>query len=265
MHDFEVDGSTINEYEKKTTAARRLISVLETALATANQNMQAREVWAVVFGIKPDDGIGICRQLVVLADLVREVERQIKIVLETDHDTYLAGFDQVLVGLSPLNLSHNSITAINQYITPERIARLQFCDLALMGSYGEDSIGLDELAVIDQAAKELFEMVRASVVNVRLRTILLDAIERVRRSIAMYQIHGAKGLRESLQTLVGVAVLERDGLKQTEAATPDLLDKYGKLVYTLDKATGLALKTTELVHKAAPLFDMLTHAVKGMG
>lgn len=226
---------------KKTTAARRLIAVLETARATGNPNMQAREIWALVFGLNQDDGIGICRQLVVLADLVKEIELQIKSVLETDHDTYLAGFDHLLVGLSPLNLSQNRSTAIEQYFTPERIARLQFCDLALMSTYGEESIGPDDLGVIDQAAKELFDMVRASDMNARLRTVLLDAIERVRRSIAMYQIHGAKGIRESLQILVGVAVLERDALKQTTVAAPDLLDRYGKLVFALDNRAKLAL------------------------
>ncbi len=251
---------------KKTTAARRLIAVLETAKVTGASNTSAREIWALVFGLNLDDGIGICRQLVVLADLVKEVERQIDSALHADdHATYLEGFDQLLVGLSPLTLTHSRATAIEQYFTPERIARLQFCDLALMSKYGEESIGLDDLGLIDQAAKDLFDTVMAANMNSRLRMVLLDAIERVRRSIAMYQIYGAKGIRESLQTLVGVAVLERDALKQTTVEAPDLLDKYGKLVYALDKATGLALKTTELAHKAAPLFDMLTHVAKSFG
>lgn len=250
---------------KKITAARRLIAVLETAKVTGTPHLSAREIWALVFGLNQDDGIGICRQLVGLADLVNEVERQINTALDADHATYLEGFDQLLVAFSPINLTNSRAVAIDQYFTPERLTRLQFCDLALISKYGEESIGPDDLSVIDQAAKELFEMVRAADMNSRLRTVLLDAIERVRRSISMYQIHGTKGIRESLQTLVGVAVLERDALKQTTVETPDLLDRYGKLVYALDKATGLALKTTELAHKAAPLFDMLTHVAKSFG
>lgn len=250
---------------RKTTAARRLITVLEKALATGTSDTSAQEVWATVFEVDRNDGVAICRQLVVLADLLADIEQQVKGVQTTAHETYLEGLDQIRVGFSPFNLSQQRRTAIEQYITRERMARLQFCDLALMGVHGEDAISLDDLGLIDQAAKQLFDMVRESVTDTRLRTVLLEALERVRRSIAMYQIHGAKGLRESLQSLVGVAVLERDGLTATQANSPDLLDQYGKLVVRLDKATTVALKTQELIHKAAPLFEMLTRAVTSIG
>src|SRR5690606_1699440 len=107
----------------------------------------------------------------------------------------------------------------------------------------------EDLAEIIAKTEALFEAVFNSSLPDVLRLSLLEEVERLRSSISMYRIKGAKGLKESLQGTIGAVVANQEELKDAAGQNPDVLQRLGELIDKLDSFTARALKLKKMVTK----------------
>ncbi len=88
---------------------------------------------------------------------------------------------------------------------------------------------------------------------------MLDLLESMRRAIAEYQIRGASGLRDAVQTVVGRLVVAWDSKEATakDAEAHALVSKFWGIFSKLDKAASVVLKYTPVLDKVPKLHQYL--------
>ncbi len=229
----------------ETNPASRLHTLL-TALLQGDPKERVLDAWARVLDVSERQDIEVSRRLVLLNDLLDDAEQSIKLNPALNHKIYLSCFPQVRTVFSPLHIQTSREGVIVPHLTPEVMARLEFCAEALQQGWSEVEIAPDDLQAISNDLNALVESVAASTIDVRLRKALLEALEGVRLSISLYRIYGAKGLKKNLQGLFGLVFTERTELKKEAEANAGVIDRLGKLMDKIDSAAAKALK----IHKA---------------
>lgn len=225
--------------------ASRLQMLLSTLLK-GDPKERVLDAWARVLEVSERLDIEVPRRLVLLNDLLDDAEQMIKLNKTLNHNIYLSCFPQIRTVFSPLHIQTSREGLILPHLTPEVMARLEFCVEALQQEWSEVEITQDELQDISNDLNELVEAVAASSIDVQLRKVLLEALEGVRLSISLYRIYGAKGLKKDLQGLFGLIYTERAALKKEAEGNADVIDRLGKLMDKIDSASSKALK----LHKA---------------
>ena len=225
--------------------ASRLHTLL-SALLAGDPKERVLDAWARVLEVSERLDVEVPRRLILLNDLLDDTEQSIKLNSSLNHNIYLSCFPQIRTVFSPLNIQSKREGVILPHLTPEVMARLEFCAEALQQGWSEVEVTKDDLQAISNDLNALFDSIAASNVDVRLRKALLEALEGVRLSISFYRIYGAKGLKKNLQGLFGFVFTERDVLKKEAEKNTDVIDRLGNLMDKIDSATAKALK----VHKA---------------
>lgn len=225
--------------------AGRLHKILSDAKRRKDQD-KVRAVWASVLDIEQDEVV-ITKAVVELYSLSNEIQSLIR-MNKLNHELYLKSFNQINRAFFPLNLGTNW-SSVKQHLTDEALTRLQFCAEELSTFYTEDTLSDEDLAEIITKTEALFEAVFNSSLPDVLRLSLLEEVERLRSSISMYRIKGAKGLKESLQGTIGAVVANQEELKEAAGQNPDVLQRLGELIDKLDSFTARALKLKKMVTK----------------
>lgn len=221
--------------------AGRLLSVLLLTVG-GDQGTRMLEVWGKVFNIHPLSDVEVARGLIALWECVEEVTRLIHSNPEIRHERYLGWTPSVQNAISTSHLQATRAQIITPNITPETLTRLEFCDEELRRFYSEEAISKENLDEIIGIVNDLFAMVDEKVIDGTLRVVLLEGIEKVRIAISLYQIHGAKGLKSGLQTLLGIVFTEQDAVKKEKETNADVISRLGTLLDKLDSFTANALK-----------------------
>jgi len=239
--------------------ASRLHALLKQ-LISGDPKKQMLEAWADVLEVKEKKDIEVARRLVMLNEMLDETERAIKLNPKLNHSVYLSCFPQIRTVFSPMHLHSSRENLAIPHLTPEVLARLEFCAEALRDDWSELDLTPDELQAISADLNELIEQVAASSISPMLRKSLLEVLETARVAISLYRVYGAKGLRKNLQSLFGFVYTERSALKKEAEANPDVLAKLGKWIDRIDSLSSKALK----VHKALskPIQFLLELATK---
>lgn len=227
--------------------AGRLHSILRTA-ANGDPKTRVLDVWANVFGISESDDLIVTRHLLALNETVDEVERLIRANPSLNHAKYLAGFSEVRVALRPIYLQSNR-GIISNNVTSEVLTRLEFCDEELYRYYSEEVLSQEDLADISEATNVLFELVASTVHDATLRIVLLEGLEKIRIALSLYRIHGAKGLKTSLQNLLGLVFTEQAAIKIEKVKSADVIAKLGALLEKLDSFSAKALRVHKVLTK----------------
>jgi hypothetical protein len=110
---------------------------------------------------------------------------------------------------------------------------------------GEQVITDQELADIRTAVDDLSEQILASSLDQTLRTLLLDQLEALRRSIGEYRIRGAKGLEKTVEEIIGTVM--RNAQKIRSASDRGVVERFVALVDRFDRLASVALKVQQLV------------------
>ncbi|WP_280551642.1 hypothetical protein [Halomonas sp. 25-S5] len=226
--------------------AGRLHKILSHAKNQKDQD-KVRAVWATVLDIEQDE-VTVTKAVVELYSLSNEIQSLIKMNNQLNHELYLKSFNQINRAFFPLNLGA-SWNSVKTHLTDEALTRLQFCAEQLSTFYTEDTLSEEDLAEIVKKTEALFEAVFNSSLPDVLRLSLLEEVERLRNSISMYRIKGAKGLKEALQGTVGAVLANQDELKDAAAQNPEVLRRLGELIDKLDSFTARALKLKRMVTK----------------
>jgi hypothetical protein len=248
--------------KNQSNPAGRLHNILQSAVG-GDPNLRLLEVWTGVFGIAEPDDIIVTRNLLALNDTVGEVERLIKINPNLNHSRYLAGFPNIRAAIRPIYLQSTRQGVISNNLTTEVLARLEFCDEELQRYFSEESISQEDLSAITESTAKLFELIAASVQDATLRVVLLEGLEKVQIALSLYKIHGAKGLKSSLQNLLGIVFTEQTAIKEEKEKNADVIAKLGSLLDKLDSFSAKALKIHKVLTK--PVRSFLSWIAKDTG
>lgn len=192
-------------------SAFRLLAILQAALCYP-ENKSTQEVWSETFHLQSTDTAGIFRSLAALIENTDEIEKLIKLIPDTNYDLYIECLPPIRRGVSYPHIG-NPWQSVRAFFAPENLRGLQFCADLLARHYPEASIPKTDLDQISKLADELFSEVHSSTIDPKLRFILLNLLETIRRCIAEYQIRGAKGMRQTV-------VVALDTLAQTIRKKP---------------------------------------------
>lgn len=225
----------------ETNPAGRLYKILAT-VKTKPDSSKVLQVWAEVIGCETNE-VEVTRAVVDLYTLSQEVQSLIKMNDSINELLYLKSFTQLDRAFFPLNLQSNIQNVKNQ-LTEEALTRLQFCAEELTKTYSEDTIDESALDEIINLANTLYEQIRASELSDNLKLALLEELEKIKRSIVIYSIKGAKGLKESLQSLLGMSIANHDQLKEVEDKV--LLQQVGSLIEKIEAISSAALKVKSI-------------------
>jgi hypothetical protein len=231
--------------QQESNPASRLHALLSQVL-TGDRQVSMLDVWAHVLGVIDRKDVEVARRLVILNEMLDDAETTIKLNPKLNHSVYVSCFPQIRTVFSPLHLQATRESLAIPHLTPEVMARLEFCSEALRENLSELDLTPDELQEISLELNELIESVAASGIAAPLRKALLEALESARIAISLYRTYGAKGLRKNLQSLFGFVYTERTALKKESTANPDVLERLGKWIDKIDSVSSKALK----VHKA---------------
>jgi hypothetical protein len=231
----------------KNNPAGRLYDLLSKASARPG-NQHARVVWATVLNADPKNDSEITRKVIALYQLSEEVQSIIRVVEDVNTDLYLSAFPQVEKAFFPLNLG-TSWNSYQQHLDKGVMTSLQFCAELLSNRYVEEKISGEELEKITEMINELFQAIADSSLNGALRMTLLEEVERLRTALAMYQIKGAKGLKQSLQATIGMVVANQEELSDAAQSHSDVIDRLGQLIDKIDMFTSKALKVKKALTK----------------
>ena len=228
-----------------TNPAGRLHSILSKAKSRPDGH-KVRDVWAYAFDCDSKDDADISSRVVETYNLYKEVTKLIQMLPNINHQLYLHSLPSIERAFFPLQLNTNwqpHKTQLNDNV----MTRLQFCAEELSKNYSEESIKQTDLESIRKAADDLFDEVLASNLDQTLRLAILEELERIRSSISMYQIKGAKGVKEALQATLGAIIANHEDFAEERKKNGEVIEKLGLLVDKLDSFSARALKLKKLV------------------
>lgn len=224
--------------------AGRLHKILSLAKRQPD-NHKVKDVWSKVLGVDEND-IAVTKSVIELYSLSQEIQSLIKMNENLNHELYLSSFHRIDRAFFPLNLG-SSWQGVKNQLTEEALTRLQFCAQELSGFYSEESLSEEDLADIIKKTDELYESLYSSTLPSVLRLTLLEEVQRIRNAISLYQIKGAKGLKEALQGAIGAVVSNQEELKNVKGENDDVIKKLGNLLDKMDSFTSKALKVQKII------------------
>ncbi len=224
--------------------AGRFYDILNQAKAKKGE-LKVRQVWALVLDEDENDDSAITKKVIEVYQLGEQVKDLIKMNDGANTELYLSSFPQVERAIFPLNLNV-TWSGQKQQLNDGVMTRLQFCSDLLSSTYKEETLAKEDLEVVTKLIEELFDSILSSSLEPTMRIILLEEVERLRSALSMYKINGAKGLKQSLQSTIGMVVANQEQLSDVAKTDSNVIERLGKLIDKVDSFTAKALK----IHKA---------------
>lgn len=238
----------------KNNPAGRLHTILVDALRK-NEKDQTRKVWANVFGIEEANETEIIRSLLSLQELVEEVHSLIENNSQLNSDLFLKSFPNLRRAVSAQNLT-NPWSSYKAGLNPETMTRLEFCTEVLSGEYGELSITADELEELKKLLSAMVEFAEQSTIPDELKVFVLVQLEQLRRGIFDFKIHGARGIRAAMESVIGTTITQTEKYQEIKETNPDVLARLGQLLDRMDGMMSKALKVKRALANAAKLLGL---------
>lgn len=224
--------------------AGRYYEILRKAKSKGD-GLTIRQMWAQVLEEEESNDSAITRKVIEVYHLGEEIKNLIGMNKDVNKKLYLSSFPQIEKAIFPLQLDA-PWRSQKQNLSDGVMTRLQFCSELLSSTYNEEQLQGEDLVQVTKLIDELFNTVLSSSLDGGIRITLLEEIERLRMALSMYKINGAKGLKQSLQSTIGMVVANQEELSNLATSEPDVVERLGKLVDKVDAFTAKALK----VHKA---------------
>lgn len=227
--------------------AGRFYEILREAQSKADE-LRVRAVWGQVFSEDANNDLAITKKVIELFQLGEEVKVLVGMSDGINTELYLSSFPTIRRAIFPLNLN-NPWRSQKHLLNDAVMTRLEFCIELLASTYTEEKLEKEDLANVIKLIEELFDSVIHSSLDGGLRLTLLEEIERLRAALSMYKITGAKGLKQSLQSTIGMVVANQTDLSNASRSNADVIDRLGKLIDIIDTFTSKALKVKKVLTK----------------
>lgn len=240
----------MDEMVNHNNQAGRLHTLL--TLATHQQDGIATfHAWANVFDIDPQKKTEVFKMIILLQKTSDDVKNKITNMEGINSKLLLSQHTNIetVVNASNLDVAWSSY---KQYLNLAVMLNLAHCAEAL-SKYDEKQIDKNELASLDSEILELFNRVINGSLDPTLKSILLDLLEIMRRSIAEYKIRGANGIREELAYFIG-KVVQNENLIKANSASEEVISLW-KIFSRADNLTTVALN---VIHIGQRIIQLLT-------
>ena len=240
--------------EVKNNPAGRLYDILREA-KKQQASQQTRKVFADLFDVDATDTNQI---LLIWADLIKlssEAKKALTNIENIDHSIYLKPFTKLENVLSSINLNQKWENYSNN-IDENTMYGLQFCSDTLGRSIGQTSIENEKINEIQKEIEELSEKIIKKNIPPKLKDLILNNLENIRRALIVYRINGIDGLEREFERTIGSLVLHHSEINNIEAEEQDknpVTDVF-ELMEKIHKVISIAKSTKEL---AAPIFALL--------
>lgn len=254
-------GVTLREVdtlEVKNNPAGRLHDLLRVAQVQP-ATLQARNAWAVVFGVEVGDTAALLQMLADLICLVSETKKSIERIEDVDHNIYLKPFKKIEEFLTQVNLDARWEKWKNQLDEPT-LYGLQFAADKLSRVSGCTSITEDE---IDEIRKELEEFVTSilqSDLPQGLKALLLGNLESIRRALLAYRVRGVEGIEGELERAIGSLVLHKEEIppEGDKSLARTFWERFFTFVDRINKAVTLTCTANQI---AGPVVQTISHII----
>ncbi len=180
--------------------AGRLLIVINGLRNQKNRRMH--DAWGEALKVDPNEISKLIERVSFVSKLVDETEFRIKSLEDLNHELYLRWVPLVRKIFISLNLDTN-LTSINQTLSPEALAGLEFCDDVLSQRCPEKMVDPEKLTELTNEVQQLMDDVLKSDLPDDLREFILDKLDLLLRALEMYQFTGIKPLSDALDGVIG--------------------------------------------------------------
>lgn len=236
-----------------TNPARRLHALLESGRSggVSAQNIGMMDGLSRMFALANSNESEIYTKLATFLRLLGTVERRCNAASDKKANQFLYAIGSVQKAFKSFNpgAPWNSV-----------MSNISQSDMALLYLAADYFDGLNEEALIDgQTLKEINDVATALIEEIssgnldeRLKVIILDQLDAIRRAVEDYKIRGAEGLKKALAESSGMVILEWGIFAKNEGNTSvkkfwDILTKINTAVRAAELAYYLGGNMAEAI------------------
>lgn len=235
----------------RSNPASRLLTILSRFFVAGQSNPGTNSAVLWIQAIGPN--LSLIEAIAEVNRLVQDVAARIEAdpgILKKDR--YLAWRQPLVDAFSPVCLARTAGETLGAFDPNGRIAHtLEFVSEALSRSFGEEDLNDTDKQEVSDAAEELRNAVLDEIDDPLLRTSLLELVEGIRRSIALFEIRGPQGLRDAVDQLIAILTIHR---KQMTSRREQIVRTL-KSIYRVLTVTTKVVRTLGLLPMAFDLLD----------
>ncbi len=216
-----------------------------------NPSTAGRQVIASYFSINQGENEEVYSKFSKFYTLISESERKIKSIEDPYRDKVLLCFIPIKNHLKSLHIDSPWQTQLNG-ISESDLGLLEIGADLLDTYFQETEIQETKLKALVEEVNSLDSEIIDSDVDPKVKGIITDLTEGIRRSISDYKLSGVEGLKKILAESFGRLSLDHEIVK-TESEKPsvmkfwDILSKINTMISSADTTYKISTKTLELL------------------
>lgn len=222
----------------------RLYKILLEVQKYPDNNIPLGRALADILGMNQRDEEEVIQAYLNLLRLFKRAREVVAQLPDIDATLYLKPFKQLEGKFTEHHLSA-PVHTFKQHITEAVMMALQFCAHTASRFFGETEVPQEDLQKLREQVEALMDEV-LSMQNFprEFRAFLLEHLDRIRRAVIYYHLHGVTSLREAFQTIVGSTIMWREEVKGVEIDEEeverwrDILSKFFNVVRSLAEMIG---------------------------
>ena len=238
-----------NMEEERTNPAARLHRALTLTLNFSGGDRQ-RNVWAAVLDVAADDALAIYRRLAVFADVLDDIENQLK-PLWGNHALFMKPLDELRIGLKNVNLD-GDWNLIKAHFNATVLARLEHLSDQLSRGPIEVEIPEEKRTALQDQLNSFRDLVLDLPGDHGLKVVLLDLVEEIQGALNTYSVRGVKGLKLAWDHVFGEAFARKEDFEPHRGS--ELMRKFRDTVLTLQALINLGQTGYKLLEPALEVF-----------
>lgn len=214
-------------------------------------------VFAEVFKIDPNDKASILQIYAELFNMATEGKKKIQQININKHDKYLKSLDNVIEGLSKIDLNDSlrGMMHFKNYFNNDVLIPLEYC-AEFLSNYSIEKIVNDEeinflLEEIDELIKQIFEME----IEKDLKNICIYSLENIRESIINYKLFGNDGLIKNMESSLGSLMLNK--YKAKSDSDKNLFNKIYNVINKINMILTSGNKSIDLIETFTDNIDQI--------
>ncbi len=182
-------------------------------------NQTSRNAWAAMFQVPATDTGNILQltaQMIVLLKEAKEAVGQLKGVNPSLYTKHFARIEQAF---ATYNLEAGW-TSFTNYLDEPTMQALELAADLVSHQHPEPLIDQKQLAELLAEVNNLLENVLNSDVDVNLKNVFTECLEKIRRAVVEYRLRGASGLRDALDNSVIILARHKDIVEREAKGNP---------------------------------------------
>lgn len=240
-----------------TTPASRLLVIINTMM-TVPADRTCEQVWRFTFDIPDDDTVMLTRCISDVYSLIKDIRDSLLKIPTIDHKLYMESFPAIERLLDPRNLGHPWQNVLSELKKPHVLQGLKFCEAELKRSLPEQVIPENDLSeYLVEVQTLLADISKDSSLPAALRSLLIEQLLSLQRSIVDYQVRGAESIRRSLELAIGALISHKTILKGQEGSRG-----VTRFFGVIERGAGLIENVKTITQSGFALVDAIRNGLK---